>query len=211
MIETTELTVSAVANWLDQRTPEEARDLFHQLSATVVLAWAGRALCALHIVEAAGRGERGLEAAAELLGLSRGHTGKLVQAARVVREKLAAEGDGVTFELEEAAWYQIAAQVASEEKPAIEYIAEAEARHAEDPTFSPSQWRRELTETADEGSTTAEDGKLWRTVSKLARFEDAEIDEAVKYAADVRKRLAIAEDAASAIGRVVEGLRGVAE
>lgn len=206
-LQTAELSVSAVAEWLDQRTSEEARDLFHQLSSTVVLAWAGRALCALRIVDAAGHGERGLEAAAELLGLSRGHTGKLVQAARVVREKLAAGG---AFELEEAAWYQIAAQVASEEKPAIEYLGEAEARHAEDPTFTPSQWKRELTETADEGSTTAEDGKLWRTVSKLAKFEDSEIDEAVKYAADVRRRLAIAEDAASAIGRVVEGLRGVA-
>lgn len=200
-----QLDVAVVAHWLNGRTIEDAKALFDELSSTVMTGWAGRALCALHIVETAGHGERGLESAAELLGVSRGHVWKLTQAAKVIREKLARDGEDATFPLPETAWYQLAAQVASEDKPAVEYLGEAEQRREEDPKFSPSKWRKELGLTPggdDEGSTTSDERAVWRVINKLAKFEDDDLDDAATHVDNARAKLVAVQDALSAVDRL---------
>lgn len=114
----------------------------------------------------------------------------------IFRPAIEERGDAASFILEEGIWYSTATAAAPKvEKTPLQLIDEATERKTSNPTFKPSDWRRELgVSRGDEGSTTSEGGKLWRLLKRLSKWDDSAIRDAVE-GADPKKVLNDARDA----------------
>lgn len=153
----------------------------------------------------AGHGNDAAGQVAKELGMSTRAVHRYAQWwAEIFKPGIQARGDKTEFLLEEGIWYSTAIAAAPlVEKTPIELIDEATQKKAENPKFTAAQWRRETGVAGDEGSTTSEGGKLWRLLKRLAKWDDADIRDAVE-GADATKVLDDARDALVAARTALE-------
>lgn len=179
-----------------ESNPDALVACFEASSSGVIRSLWQRLLTVGRAYEVAGHGDGVAKQLADQFKVSTRTIERLKRAySEIAVPKLERDGQNADLLLEDRHWYDVCCELAPVVKlPAVELIEKAESAYAENPRLSASQWKRDQLEGRDEGSTTSEGKKLWSLLKKLAKWDDAEIRDAVE-GADPKEVLDDARDA----------------